>query len=194
MWNLLSDIQKEFSFRWSHLVVLRRRRVTKRTSVYVRERGKERRPHSILRETFFVASDAAFLRFTTFLIVWNSLSTAQIKEEKYFTRSGPIWTGFREHRATARTVAAQAPGGDGVLSLQRQQFPSTFPLFNYTLARPPAFAAGMPPFVVLDEASPPPRVFPVRSIFAVPLLLRRLRVSRLYSSFFVTYRISVELS
>lgn len=150
-----------------------------------RETGRKRDGHTRSSEKRS-SERCGFLRFTTFLIVWNSLSAAQIKEEKYSPRRGPIWTGFREHRATARSVAARAPGGDGLLGLQRQQFLSTSPLFNYTPARHSRGGGSSR----LTRLSPPSsRVFPVRPIFAVPLL-RRLRVSRLYSPF-ITYTSAV---
>jgi len=149
------------------------------------QRKREREAIMLVEKRFF----HRVMRFFTFYDVFNRLELtfrggAQIKEEKHLPRFGPIWTGFRERRrrATARRASrSRAPWGDGVLSLQRQQFPSTFPLFNYTAARPSAFATRD----ALDEAplalsrglsllSLPPSI---RSIFAVPLL-RRLRVSR----------------
>jgi len=160
--------------------------------MYFRLRGqseKKRKRSDHAREKTFSRSDVIFLRFMTFLIVWNSLSAARRankkkkkeKKKNISLASVPSGSDFesvvahverlvREHREVTRSWV-----------LQRQQFPSTFPLFNYTAARPPAFAARD----ALDEAPlrypagflpslPPPTV---SSIFAVPLL-RRLRVSR----------------
>lgn len=81
--------------------------------------------------------------FFTFYDVFNRLELtfrggAQIKGEKYLPRFGPIWDRISRasrERATRIVSRLRAPCGDGVLNLLRQQFPSTFPLFNYTTAR-----------------------------------------------------------
>jgi len=106
-----------------------------------------------------------FLRFTTFLIVWNSLSTAN-KERKMSPSPHFHLDRFHEHCVTARSVAREHPGGDGILSLQRQQFPSTFLLFNYTVV------AGVRNGE--ERCSSPlsprhsPRTYSIRPIFVVP--------------------------
>lgn len=102
-------------------------RATKRTSC-LREAGRrdcargERSPER-----------CGLSRFTTFLIVRNSLSAAQIKERKTLATRSEVPSGPRRFRERRRRSPRRG--------LQRQQFPSTFPLFNYTVALgPPAIA------------------------------------------------------
>lgn len=122
-----------------------------------------------------------FLRFTTFLIVWNSLSTANKGRKTSLPRLSFHLDRFRERCATARSVASEQPEVTGSWAFQRQQLPFTFPLFNYTVARPRYGVrnAGAGVFTL-------PKLLPHPPYFCGPSLLRRLHVSRLYPPF-VTY-------
>lgn len=101
-------------------VVLWQRHVTKRTCIQ-REREKERdrdgegrkRPWPVLSK----ALSGGFLRFTTFLIIWNSLSTANKGRKMSLPCLSFIW--IDSENVAQRHVAslARAPGGDGILSL-----------------------------------------------------------------------------
>lgn len=125
------------------------------------------------------------MRFFTFYDGFNRLELTsatgararqegrQIKKEKFspspwFSPSGRISRTSRARRTTARSVARESPGRwrGPCMNSQRQQFLSTFPLFNYTrFARPPAIRLTRRQSVT----------FPARPTLAVPLL-RRLRV------------------
>jgi len=160
-------------------IVLWGRHVTKRICTQkekARGRREERkRDHGRSLEKRF-PEWCGFLRFTTFLIVWNSLSTAN-KERKMSPSPHFHLDRFREHCVTARSVAREHPEVTESWAFSVNNFRLRF-YFLITRSLP-VFAMSEKNVVPRHRVTLPELTPSVPFLWSP--LLRRLRVSRLYS-------------
>lgn len=159
-----------------------------------REGEEKGRPWSVLGKTFSGVMWFFFLRFTTFLIVWNSLSATN-KGRKTFLLPQFHLDRFRERCATAR--CSRTTGGDRILhSINNFRLRFHFLITQSLGRRGVRNAAGEHCSSHLAKKSPlPSSNLPHPSHFCSPLLITEIAcLSLIFTLRYLTLPLSSRLS